>query len=486
MSIAGALPNDVLLEIFAFYLDLSQQDHSSSSSIAHGASLDPWHTLVHVCRRWRFTVFASPRYLNIRLHCTNKTPARKLLDIWPSFPIVVLCHQSLHSQLRGVLNVYAALNCPDRICEIDLGGIPIKLFKRVAAINIPLPALTSLRLSSDFDWHWQPIIKDSFLGGIAPRLRSLELKGIPFPAPQKLLLSATDLVTLRMERIPSTGYISPEEIVTCLSTLTKLEELSFGYQSYQSTSFHPHQTSQRPPVPSAVLPALTSFRFQGDCWYLEDLITRITFPVLDNFDAMFFSWGNFNSPQLFEFINRIEALDMHHRADISFHPHFVKTALSRQEGMADCGKIKFGILCNAFGWQRSYLMQLRSFLPSLPTLEHLHIHDHGSFPTSYGQFSTDDSRWQWLELLHPFTSVKRLSLSGKLALRVARALQDVSGEEVTEVLPALRDISIFGHEPSPGEQSGAILEALRKFLATLHLSGRCVSVHYYCSKEEDG
>jgi len=394
-----------------------------------------------------------------------------MLDIWPEFPIVVLCHQSLYSQLRGVLNVYAALNCPDRICEINLRGIPIRLFKKVAAITVPLPALTSLRLSSDFGWDWKPIIKDSFLGGIAPRLRSLELNGIPFPAPQKLLLSATDLVTLRMERISRTGYISPEEVVTCLSTLTKLEEFSLGFQHSHSTSFHPHQTNQRPPAPSTVLPALTSFRFQGDFWYLEVLITRIAFPVLDNLDAMFFSWENVNSPPLCEFVNRIETLDMHHRADISFHPYFVNTTLSRQEGLANCGKIKFGILCNTFDWQRLYLMQLRSFLPSLPTLEHLYIHDHSPFPSVYGQFSAENSRW--LELLHPFTSVKKLYLSEIPALRVARALQDLSDERVTEVLPALQDISFVGHEPS-----GAILEVFGKFVATLQLSGRSVSVHH--------
>ena len=129
--------------------------------------------------------------------------------------------------------------------------------------------------------------------------------------------------------------------------------------------------------------------------------------------------------------------------------------------------------------------QLRSFLPSLPTLERLYIHDHCSFPTVYGQFFTEESPWRWLELLQPFTSVKQLYLYGRLALRVARALQDVSGEEVTEVLPALQNISIFGYGDEPSEER-AILEALRKFLATLHLSGRCVSVHYYYGEEEDG
>jgi hypothetical protein len=69
--------------------------------------------------------------------------------------------------------------------------------------------------------------------------------------------------------------------------------------------------------------------------------------------------------------------------------------------------------------------------------------------------------------------VKKLYLSEKPASRVARALQDISGENVSEVLPALRSIFFPDHEPS-----GAVLEAIGKFVATLRLSGRSVSVHY--------
>jgi hypothetical protein len=412
-------------------------------------------------------------------------------DIWPEFPIVLLCHHQLEgrdSQLPGVLNVYAVLERPDRICELEIdlrGGFPQEMWKTVAAIKRPFLALTSLRLSSDLPWPWQPTIEDSFLGGITPRLRLVELNGVPFPAPQKLLLSATDLVTLRMEHIPYTGYIPPEEVVTCLSSLTKLEVLSLGFLHYHRTLFDSPQTHQRPrvPSPSTVLPALTSFQFQGDCWYLDVLITRISFPLLNDLDVMFFdaSWENVNFPSLCEFVNRIKTLDVCHRVDISFHPDFVNTTLSRQEGLADCRKIKFGILhpnldhpdleLPILDWQLLYLIQLRSFsLPPLPALEHLYIHDHGSFPAFCGP-STEESRW--LELLRPFTSVKKLYLSERPALRVACALEGLSGERVTEVLPALQDISILGHEPSV-----AILKAFGKFVATPQASGCSVSIHY--------
>jgi hypothetical protein len=76
------LPDDVLLEAFGLYLgDESPYKHWK---------IDEWHTLVHVCRRWRHLVFASPRCLNLRLCCTTGRPVvRKMLDIWPALPIEI-------------------------------------------------------------------------------------------------------------------------------------------------------------------------------------------------------------------------------------------------------------------------------------------------------------------------------------------------------------------------------------------------------------
>ncbi|KAI0281522.1 hypothetical protein BC826DRAFT_1069289, partial [Russula brevipes] len=68
-----------------------------------------------------------------------------------------------------------------------------------------------------------PVLPDSFLGGSAPRLRTLKLRDIAFPALPNLrvLLSASDLVTLSISRLPHPGYTlpTPETMVACLSTL---------------------------------------------------------------------------------------------------------------------------------------------------------------------------------------------------------------------------------------------------------------------------
>jgi hypothetical protein len=101
---ADMLPDIVLLDVFDFYLN--------------EALVEAWHTLVHVCRKWRNIAFGSPRRLALRLYCTPNTPVRETLDVWPLLPIVV--------QGCGVFdvdNIVVALEHNERICEIDLLGL---------------------------------------------------------------------------------------------------------------------------------------------------------------------------------------------------------------------------------------------------------------------------------------------------------------------------------------------------------------------------
>ena len=170
------LPDVALLEIFDFYVDEER--------------IEAWHTLVHVCRKWRNVVFGSPRRLNLRLYCTARTPVRETLDVWPLLPIVIWVYGH---ETWGVDNIIAALEHNDRICELDLFDIPSSQLEKVlAAMQQPFPALTRLRLQSRDETA--PVVPASFLGGSAPRLQTLILDRIPFPGLPKLLLSATHLV----------------------------------------------------------------------------------------------------------------------------------------------------------------------------------------------------------------------------------------------------------------------------------------------------
>ena len=70
------LPDDVLLDIFDFYVNLPQE-----YSLELWKEEVLWQSLVHVCRRWRNLVFGSPRRLKLRLHCSPEKTTRDTLDL---------------------------------------------------------------------------------------------------------------------------------------------------------------------------------------------------------------------------------------------------------------------------------------------------------------------------------------------------------------------------------------------------------------------
>ena len=84
------LPNNVLLAIFASYLN-------------HFNRIDVWCMLVHVCRKWRYLVFALPGHLDLQLECTIKTCAREMLGVWPAFPIVITDESDLMSGADNII-----------------------------------------------------------------------------------------------------------------------------------------------------------------------------------------------------------------------------------------------------------------------------------------------------------------------------------------------------------------------------------------------
>jgi len=80
------LPDNVLLETFECYLGKDDVDQFN-----YDHDYDGWQTLVHVCRRWRSIVFASPCRLGLKLYCTpQRSVNSQTLDIWPELPIVIL------------------------------------------------------------------------------------------------------------------------------------------------------------------------------------------------------------------------------------------------------------------------------------------------------------------------------------------------------------------------------------------------------------
>ena len=137
-----------------------------------------------------------------------------------------------------------------------------------------------------------------FLGGSAPCLREFRLSNIPFLALPTFLSSASGLLELRLYDVPPAGYISPEALLACMAVLPRLKYFAI---EYQSPTPHPHRI--HPPESPVVLLALFSIEFTGSSEYLEDLISHIDAPRLNQFLLRYFDQPDFQAPQLSEFID---------------------------------------------------------------------------------------------------------------------------------------------------------------------------------------
>jgi hypothetical protein len=383
-----------------------------------------------------------------------------MLDIWPALPIVI-DFWAISKRPRGMINIVAALKRHCRVHEINIMSIPNSLMKKIAAIKTPFSELTCLKLISND--KTVPILPDSFLGGSAPRLHTLELDGIPFPAVRKLILSIQNLVVLSLWSIPQSGYISPEAMVTCLSALTGLKSFGLGFRSPQSRVGR--GTRHLPPPIRIVLAALTKFRFKGNSEYLEDIISHIDTPLLENFEITFFNQLIFDTPLLRRFISRTEIIKAHYRAFVAFYNDRAEVRFSPQKGTAIDEGLYLGVSCSPPDWQLSSLAQVcSSSLPPSSSLEHLAIFSYRS------HWQDDIESTQWLELLHPFTSVKNLDLADGLVPLVAPALQELAGEGVTEVLPMLQNLLFYGQALSEPDE-----KAIQRFIDARQRSGRSVT-----------
>ena len=425
--------------------------------------IESWQSLVHVCRRWRGLVLGSPRRLDLRLDYEPGRSANKTLDVWPALPILI--GGGVSESEASVGRVIAGLEHRDRICEIALYFHTTSRIDKIwTTMQVPFPELATLKMSFSRGLSYEPAFPDSILGGSAPRLQFLELGAIPFPGLPSLLLSTTQLVHLWLFRIPHSGYISPEAMATCLSTLTSLETLQLGFESPQSC---PDQENRRPTPPTrSILPVLTFFWFKGVNEYLEDLVSWIDSPRLDKLSTTFFNDIDYNTPELNQFISRTPTLRAYDEARLIFHNREAQVRLRQiQPERSAGGFVEIKIVSQVSNWQLSSLAQIYTLSSHLFfTIENLYIHENLSFPPKW---KDDIENIEWLDLLLPFAAVKNLYLSEQFTPRVAPALQELTGGRTTEVLPTLQNLFLEGFQPSE-----PVHEGIARFISARQLTNR--------------
>lgn len=441
------LPDEVLLSVFGFYLDTSPRS---------------WHRLVHVCKRWRHVIFASPRGLRLRLYCTHGTPVSEALDLWPALPIVMQYGGSptLHPPSPGDEdNIVAALKHFDRVRSISL-TVTSSLMERLGTIEAPFSELEDLVLLSQ-DRNGQ-MLPGAFRWG--SHLRSFHATGIAFRSLPQLLPSSQNLVDIQIHEIPGFGYISPEAFADALAVMPQLQSLSLQFSSLPSRRDH----ISVPPKSGApsVFPSLSRLKFRGNSRYLNGLLARIDAPSLRDIEIFFFNQLTFDVSQLGKFIDRTEIQKSHRRADILITERATCISFNQPGSPTRLG---IHTSCEQFDWQLFSMSQICNHFPMfLSRIEDLRIN--ATRPPSV-QDEMDDERW--LELIRLFGVARTFRVTGGLAPEIVRALRPA--DRVLETaLPALRNLYVQGSGPlhMPSREDLVSLVVWRR------LSGCPISVGY--------
>ena len=449
------VPDDTLLEIFDFY-------RSDAINQSRGRPWK-WHRLAHVCKRWRYVVSVSPRRLGLQILCKSKASIKFILDSWPTLPLVVRYKAPKSKSLPK--NFILALRCPDRVREIEL-VLPRSLIGPIVEVIVgPFQALECVQIEVKNATEPPMLVREAFLGGSAPRLRVIKLDGIAFPfsAIRQVLLSSNDLLQLDLSNIPKDAYVSPDDLVTGLSTLVQLNQLRISFHFPSSV---PPPSTTRPPPQRITLPCLKILSFCGATEYLEEFIARIDLPALWEITIGLFNQVFFEIPQFCQFIPRLDVLKFPTELMVAPAAKSVNLIFTqRGKRRLVQGVWALGTSCERLDWQLSFVTQILSQLsPLLPSVKSFSIYKPSGLPTR-----EDMDPAQWVELFRPFTHVKTVHIPDYLVPDIVDVL--VAEDMATGVFPELNSLYLEGYGKSP-----SVAKAAEQFVATRRQSGQTIDL----------
>jgi hypothetical protein len=380
---------------------------------------------------------------------------------------------------------------------------PLSTFAKMSSAMLDAaPMLRRLILHTD---STEFVLPKSFLDGDAPQLRHLELHGVSPATLHPLLPSATSLISLVLERFPSSVYFSPESLIAHIRTMPYLRTLSIGFLSAVPGRFlPPGQRSQA----RIELPALKQLVYRGFSVYLESLLARIRTPVIQDIDIMLFNQLTLRIPRICTFFSdlelfrpttaRIDFAQMTARV-LLFVPSMV---LQSSESQSQSPDISLSVSCTRFDFQLSTMAQICSGLSGTGTVSGAGLaHANLVLPVEelmLGFYQSELSEeWRgsedlvdlslWRTLLTPFRQTRTLRVHVALAADLQHALRppqpqqdglapigEALGQEQELLFPELRTVVLL-HENDERVLAGAS-KALRSSIDERNQTGHLVNI----------
>lgn len=455
----STLPDELLVDIF----DFCRRDNEYVWSYR-----GQWYKLLHVCRRWRCVMLASPSRLNLCLLFKHRIPLTRMLTDSPPLPLIVTFDFYGHDKESILL----ALQHHERLYSISLRELGSKQLDLLTALDKDFLSLETLSLSSKYpDTEVVGVLPEDF---VAPRLRVCHLRSIALSTESLLLTNATSLVSLRLERLPASDFFSPEYLVERISGMPRLENLSIGLLHLPLP--RPEMESQHVPDPRVVLPSLSRLTFRGPSNYLESLLARISTPLLRDLRVKFTGGPTLIVPRVSEFL-QMQNLNFH-MVEVSFSSTFIAITYYSGQPSVALPYFLFGTH-NQDGGQWLPHQQLAVVIrmcgavaPFLPVVDCLALKFSDHYEPSWfcNPFKVDDSAL-WHGFLRLFGGVKTLCVDKALAWSLTDALRRDNEPVVKELLPMLSEIIIMSKK-DPSHTPLAL------FVSDCCLAGQPITLHF--------
>ncbi|KAI0266895.1 hypothetical protein BGY98DRAFT_1028752 [Russula aff. rugulosa BPL654] len=245
---------------------------------------------------------------------------------------------------------------------------------------------------------------------------------------------------------------------------------NFRFQFDSCQSFPNGESRCHPPLARTTLPALHELIFEGVNEYFEDLVARIDTPLIRKLEITLFHRPFYEFSQLSRFIGRAEVFKSPAHANISLsYSGAAEVSLSLGTRTDRPAPLLLRIWCEELHLRLRYFVQVcsSSLLP-FSKVESLAI----SSKLDQSQWGATAEDFPWLDLLRPFTAVEVLHIGRNSLTPVAYTLKTVVKERITEMFPAIRELSIGGHLPSR-----PVLMAIEEFATTRGLLTRLYRPH---------
>jgi hypothetical protein len=213
-----------------------------------------------------------------------------------------------------------------------------------------------------------------------------------------------------------------------------------------------------------ILPALSQLTFSGASEYFEDFVARIDTPRLTWLWITFFMNLNFDVRRLRDFIDHRDGLGPLDQAIIQLTGRRVAIVFGSPT------RFELEIGCDTPDRQLSSITQI--FGQQLPLLSHVEQLELQEYFRVFGREDVPDMDSSlWLELFRLFVVAQTVYVSERLVSPVAMALEDLTVQMATEVLPVLRTLFLEGLQPS-----GPVHEAIMSFANARQLSQQPVDI----------